>query len=166
MLTMTLAYIVITILAVCSGYDMVWLEKVLSPSHRQRMCCALKSTSEGKRWRRGGECMDASWNYTTNKNDHAVCMWLLWEWTAFACGQGCIHSTDSVKSFLKRKKTEQNGDKHTWICPIETLICNCWTNYYTLDQLDAGKSARRFWMCHCYLDFYIFSRPVHLRCKL
>jgi hypothetical protein len=34
---------------VCRGYDMkVWLGKVLLPGHRQLMCCALKSTSEGK----------------------------------------------------------------------------------------------------------------------
>jgi hypothetical protein len=47
-----------------------------------------------------------------------------------------------LKRFLKRKRTERNGDKHTWICPIETLVWNCWTNDYTLDQLDAGKSVQ------------------------
>ena len=36
---------------------------------------------------------------------------------------------------------EQNGDKHTWICPIEALVCKCWTYDYTLDQLDAGKAV-------------------------
>jgi hypothetical protein len=45
------------------------------------------------------------------------------------------------KKFLKKKQTERNGDKHTLICPIETLVCNCWTNDYTLDQLDASKSC-------------------------
>ena len=33
-----------------SGHDMkVWLGKVFSSGHRQMMCCALVSTSEGKR---------------------------------------------------------------------------------------------------------------------
>jgi hypothetical protein len=31
---------------------------------------------------------------------------------------------------------------HTSILPIETLTCNFWTNEYTLDQLDAGKSVQ------------------------
>jgi hypothetical protein len=42
------------------------------------------------------------------------------------------------KTSVKRKQMEQNGDKHNWICSIETLVCNCWTDY-TLDQLNAGK---------------------------
>jgi hypothetical protein len=33
-------------------------------------------------------------------------------------------------------------DKHIWICTIETIISNCWTNDYTLDQLDAGESVQ------------------------
>ena len=38
-----------TMYAVCSGYDMVWLETIVLPGHIQRMCFSLKSTNEGKR---------------------------------------------------------------------------------------------------------------------
>jgi hypothetical protein len=31
---------------------------------------------------------------------------------------------------LERKQMEQNGDKHAWICPMETIVYNCWTNDY------------------------------------
>jgi hypothetical protein len=59
-----------------------------------------------------------------------------------------------LKTFLKRKEAERNGDKRTCICPIETLVCNCWTNDYTLDQLDAGKSVQGVIECVtiCHLD--------------
>jgi hypothetical protein len=59
-------------------------------------------------------------------------MWLLWKSTVFACDQWCIQSANSVE----KKNFELNGDKHTWICPIETLVWKCWSNDYTLDQLE------------------------------
>ena len=116
-----------------------------------------------------------------DQRDHAVCTWLLWKWPVFACDQGCIHSADSVKkTFLKQKQTEWNGDKHTWICPIETLFCDCWTNDYILHQLDAGKSVQGCIECvnvspwllkflstcapsvHCKLSFIVSVRPGQL----
>ena len=54
-----------------------------------------------------------------------------------------------LKRFITRKQTEQNGDNYTGICPIETIVCNCWTNDYTLYQLDAGKSVQGSTECHC-----------------
>ena len=38
------------------------------------------------------------------------------------------------------------------------------TNYYTLDQLDAGKSMQGRIQCVsvCYLDYLHFSQPVHV----
>ena len=72
----------------------------------------------------------------------------------FACDQGCIRSADSDKIFLKQKQAERFGDKNTWICPIDTHICNYWTNDYTLEQLDAGKSVQGGIECVavCHLD--------------
>jgi hypothetical protein len=66
------------------------------------------------------------------------------------------------KTFLKQKQTEQNGDKHTCICPMETLVCNCWTNDCTHYQLNAGKSAQGGIECHCLSMCHIkcVSRPV------
>ena len=51
---------------------------------------------------------------------------------------------------------------------IETYVCNCWTNDYTLDQLDAGKSVHGGieYVTVCHLDYNIYFRPVHLRCTL
>ena len=53
--------------------------------------------------------------------------------------------------------------KQVTIYPIETLVCNCWTNDYTLDQLDAGKSVQGSIECVTvyYLDYSKFSRPVY-----
>jgi hypothetical protein len=70
----------------------------------------------------------------------------------FVCGCGeselCLSVIRGVfilpillKNILKRKQMERNRDKHTWICPIETIVCNCRTNDYTLDQLDADKNG-------------------------
>jgi hypothetical protein len=59
----------------------------------------------------------------------------------FVCDQGCIYSTDSVEK-LSLNGTKRKKDKHTGICPIETLVCNCWTNDYTPDQIDTGKSVQ------------------------
>ena len=58
-----------------------------------------------------------------------------------------------LKRFLNGNK--QNEDKHTRICPIETLVCNCWTNDYTLDQLDAGKSVQSGIECVCHISVTI-----------
>jgi hypothetical protein len=83
--------------------------------------------------------------------DHAVCMCLLWKWTVFECDQRCIHSTDSVE----KSKWNENGGKHTWICQRETLVCNCRTNDYILEQLDAGQSVQGSIECVtvCHLDY-------------
>jgi hypothetical protein len=70
----------------------------------------------------------------------------------------CVYAWSGVfilpiveKRFLKQKQTEQNGDKHSWICPIETLVCNWWTNDYTTYQLDAGKSVQGGIECNCHI---------------
>ena len=68
----------------------------------------------------------------------------------------CVYAWPGVYSFcqfcwktflIKQKQMERNGDKHTWICPIETLACNCWTNEKTLGQLDADLSTCVFLRC-------------------
>ena len=52
------------------------------------------------------------------------------------------------------------------------LVCNCWTNDYTLYQLDVGKSLQGGIECHCLstghrLSPQIFlSTCVHLGCRL
>ena len=80
----------------------------------------------------------------------------------FACDQGCTHSADSVEKY-KWKQMEQNRDNHKLISPTKTLVCNCWTNDYTLDQLDAGKSVQVGNECGtvCHLDYRYSSQPVH-----
>ena len=126
---------------VISSSDMkVWLGKVCPPGHRKLLCCALKSTSERKRWEeeiasmregilwsKGSCCL-----YVAAMNVNCVCMWSV----VYSCRRFCW------KTFLKCEQTEWNRDKHTWICPIEVLVWNYWTKYYTLDQLDAGKSVQ------------------------
>ena len=79
------------------------------------------------------------------------------------CEWSEIHSADSVaKCFLiKRNQTERNEEGPTWICPIETHV---WTNDYTPDQLDAGKSVQYGieFVIVGHLDYANLSRPVHL----
>ena len=136
----------------CSG--LAW-KGFFAWSHTAVVLCieVHKRREEG----RGGERIDVTRN----------AMWLLWKWSVLTCDQGCIHSTDSVeKCFANGSKQKQNGDKHTWICPIETLFCNCWTNDYTVDQLDAGKSVQGgiecVTVCLCVTVCHLksFSRPV------
>jgi hypothetical protein len=132
----------------------VWLGKVFSPGHRQLMCCALKSTSEGKgERRRAYRCKK---ELSNEQRDHAVCVWLLLKWIVFGEWSGVYSDCRFCwKTFLKWMQTELNGDKYTWICPIETLIFNCWTNDYTLDQLDKGKIVQGGIECVnvCHLDY-------------
>jgi hypothetical protein len=73
---------------------------------------------------RGGERVDVRRNYTTNKvimmfvcgcYESELCVWVI---------RGVFILTYSVeKPFLHGSK--RNGDKHTLICPKETLVCNC-----------------------------------------
>ena len=103
----------------------------------------------------GGVEVDATRNFTMSK--------MIMQ---FVCG--CVIKVHSFcwfcwKTFLKWKQRVQNVVKHTWICPIETLICNCWTNDYTLVQLDAGKNVQYGIECVtvCHLDYSKWFRPVH-----
>jgi hypothetical protein len=117
-------------------------------------CCIVHWREKVRR----GESVDVRRNYIYNEqSDHAVYMWLLV--LCLSVIRGSFHRF-CWKTFLKRKQTKLNkiGDKHTWICPIETLVCNCWTNDYNLDQLDA--------VTVCHLDYSNLPRPVHLHCKL
>jgi hypothetical protein len=112
---------------------------------------------------RGGERVDSCEKELYIRRANYI--WLLWKWTVFTCDQRCIHSADSVeKHFLNGSKRNEMGlIKHTWICPLETLVCNCWTNDYTLDQLDAGKNVQYGIECVivCHLDYSKLFRPVH-----
>ena len=75
-----------------------------------------------------------------------------------ASEQRCTHSADSVeKHFLTGSKWNETGINIP--CPIETLVCNCWTNDYTLDQLDAGTIVQGGIECVnvCQVDHSNFS---------
>ena len=137
----------------------------LSPGYRLLMCLRTE-VHKRREMVRGGRQVDARQNCTTSK----VIM-------LFVCGcyerELCLRVIRGVfiplnYFFFKRKQTEWNWDKRTWICPTETLVYKSWTNVCTLDQLDAGKSVQGGIECVniCYLDYSHFSRPVHLRCKL
>jgi hypothetical protein len=63
-----------------------------------------------------------------------------------------------LKKFLKQKQTEQKGDEH---CPIETLVCNCWTNDYTLDQLVLNVSMFVTLITQTSLDLCTYIANFH-----
>ena len=68
--------------------------------------------------------------------------------------QGCIHSVDLVENlFLNGSKRNEMGINIPEFFQNK-LVCNCWTNDYNLDQLDAGKSVQVGIECVtvCYLD--------------
>jgi hypothetical protein len=107
---------------------------------------------KGKAERRGAHRYEKDYNVAVMKVNCAY------------AEQGCIHSTDSVEKYFlngsKRNKAELNI--------IETLICNCWTNDYTLYQLDEGKSVQGGIECVtvCHLLSPFLWTCVHLHCKL
>jgi hypothetical protein len=88
------------------------------------------------------------------------------EYNVAAMKENCVYTWSGVysfrrfcwKPFLNWNQTERNGHKHTWI--------------YNLDQLDAGKSVKVVWMCHCLSICHCLSpqmfllTSVHLQCKL
>jgi hypothetical protein len=70
------------------------------------------------------------------------------------------------KTFRKQKQTEWSGDKHTWICSKETIVCNCWTNDCTIDQLDTDNSVQGGIECVHVSPQICLSTCVHQHCKL
>jgi hypothetical protein len=110
-----------------------------------------------------------------------TCSWCVVHWSPKAKGKGesrrvhidnkeynvaamkvnCVYTWSRVYSFHRfcfKKMIVRNRDKNTQICTLETL------NDYTLYQLDAGKCARRYLMCHCLSMCHClilnFSQPV------
>jgi hypothetical protein len=82
------------------------------------------------------------------------------------------HSADSVeKHFLNRSKRNKTGLNIPELVRCK-LLCNCWTNDYTQDQVDAGKIVQgdiervSLSMCHCLSPNIFLSTCVHLHCKL
>ena len=81
-------------------------------------------------------------------------VWLGKLFCVFACDQECF----CLKTFLNRSKQNETG-MHIPEFVQWKLVCNCWTNDYTLDHLDSGKSVQGGIECVtvCHLNYFNFS---------